>query len=292
MGILTTLTNFGGRALYAIRRNKSKIELAAGGILIFTGAVVIAKEAMTKCPAHLLCKNINDADLKTLFEDPDTAIGEKEYKRGLRKNAVSMIFACGKDCALGFTMVTAGFGCCTLAYVDERAAKLGAIALAAEATSAFDAYRGRVIEEDGVEKDRHYMGLDKDPGDISPAEDGDFHLDDDDEYLEAEQYIGTNPGAMIFNSQTSGMWSEDLGKNMDTLRFCFEVINRNNKAYGWRTRNDIRESLGMHRLPDPISQTTGYNSTKHPEIPYELIPLGEGTPDVLINFIEPPYPLF
>lgn len=292
MGILTTLTNFGGRALYTIRRNKSKIELAAGGILIFTGAAVIAKEAMTKCPRHLEAKKIDDECLLGLLNDPDAAIGEKEYKRGLRKNAASMIFACVKDCGPGLAVVAAGFGCCTLAYIDERAAKLGAIALAAEATSALDTYRGRVIEEDGVEKDRHYMGLDKDPGDISPAEDGDYHLDDDDKYLEPEQYIGTNPGAMIFNSQTSGMWSEDLGKNLDTIRYCFEVINRNNKAYGWRTRNDIRESLAMHRIPDPILQTNGFNSTRHPEIPYELIPLGEGTPDVLINFIEPPYPLF
>ena len=154
VGIKSSVMNLGNTKLgMQVRKNSPEICLAFG-MIGFVGTVVLACRATLKAEEVIDRHNERMAKMKEAIEVDDN--GEFDAKREkaviFAHTTADFVKLYGPCTALG----AISMACFAQTYRTLNGRYIGAVSAFNGVTEAFQAYRNRVIEEEGVEKDRHY----------------------------------------------------------------------------------------------------------------------------------------
>ena len=154
VGIKSSVMNLGNTKFgMQVRKNSPEICLALG-MVGFVGTIVLSCRATLKAEEVIDRHNDRMKKMKEAIEVADE--GEFDSKREkaviFAHTAVDFMKLYAPSAALG----AISMACFTQTYRTLNGRYIGAVSAFNGVTEAFQAYRNRVIEEEGVEKDRHY----------------------------------------------------------------------------------------------------------------------------------------
>ncbi|MBP5598435.1 MAG: hypothetical protein J6Y02_23915 [Pseudobutyrivibrio sp.] len=238
--------------------------MVAGGIVAGIGSVIFTAIGTTKAGAIL------DAHKEEMDEiDEAAALDVEEYtEKDIRKDRIKVFTKTG----LGLAKVYAPAALCgvgsvvlTLAGYGKVRKACGAATAALTATqSLFSAYRGRVINEEGTEKDQHYLfgsRIEKIEEKVVDNKTGkEKTVKRDVEYIDID--IDTDTGAIqVFgeyrsNGEKNPEWDENIDWTISQLRARENYFNNMLRAKKIIFLNEVLEDIGL--APTKAGQILGW----------------------------------
>jgi len=213
-----------GAVLY---KNRSNIEFVAGMVCEAAGTAWIISKAKRATEISQECE--------CMFED--AAAGEISKVVAVKYAVVEY----GKCYGPGIALELLGMGLGTVSHLTDRSEVASAVALATSTASAFNAYRQRVIEDQGEEKDQEYLFG---PQVISVTVDNDGNVIQKTEVVEdSNKKVNLPPHCVMFD-EANPNWEKDPVANRDFLENHQRWLNQRLQAEGFLWENDIRRDLG------------------------------------------------
>jgi hypothetical protein len=168
---------------------------------------------------------------------------EKEFDREMRlirvKTASTIVKLYGPPIVLGIASVAMLTG----SHIILTKRNGAVMAAFAGLDRAFDAYRKRVIDELGEEKDKEFRHGYQVKEVVEEGENGP-------EKVFVKRHVGAPEGyARIFDATNSKMWSPEPMVNQNLLRCQQEWANQKLRTTGHLFLNEVYDMLGMERTP-------------------------------------------
>lgn len=272
---MSYLTRACGAVKLVLQANAPSIMVGTGIVAMGTGAVLACKKTLGV--EEVLAEHIPFLEqIKTTEESPQYA----EYTKDRARNDRIKIYTRVTLDMIKLYGVPAGFfiGGAGLVISGHRILLQRNATLALAFTGmkqAFDAYRARVIEEQGHEADQRFKNgfirkefVDSDTGERIPVtvQDGENPV--------------TDPYNRIFEQGASSQWQDDLGINKmfihNQQRFAQQLLSR--RGYLWLS--EVYTSLGFEE--NDVSRVVGWKVRKLPD----------GTKDIpMVDFgLDTPHP--
>ena len=242
---------------FAAKKDAPVILLAVGGAMIVGGTVYACVKTVgvdEEVSEHMDTINLN----KEAIKDPGNKDDIPEIKSVIREEWVKTGFDLGKCYAIPAIMITGGLVCVIAARNIEHTRFVMAMASVESITAAFEAYRLRVIEDQGLSADKRYMEGTYDAQ-------VDFYGEQPQDKRkkpkkETENVIGGkkpgSPYAVIFSPETTDCWSNDRSENKYFLDTTNVYLNQKLNEEGYLFLNEVYKALGMGY--EPIGQFAGW----------------------------------
>lgn len=233
-----------GLAVLKLSKHSPNI-LFAGGVVGVVGTVVLASRATLRLEEVLdktqeSLDKVNEVGASVIEDPTNASFTEKEIlqaKIGVYIQAAGQITKLyGPSVALGALSIAA----LTKSHfiLTKRNAALAAALTAVE--KGFRAYRDRVIEDLGAEKDRdYYYGLEKQK-EVTIDSEGKKKI------VERKIQTGTSPYGVMFNCHNRN-WVDSPEHNIIFLKLQQNNLNDLLNARGWVLLNDLYDALGFDR---------------------------------------------
>jgi hypothetical protein len=229
-----------------------KVKRFSPEILMVVGVGGVITAGVLACKATLKLEEVVDkaeadiADVKhrRSTEEFET---ETEFNKALTKAYVSRSFEIVKLYTPALSVGALSIGCLLGAHgiMNQRNVSLAAAVKAGE--SAFEAYRKRVVDEFGEEKERELrFGL---------VEKEIPEFDEDGQQIGTKKILDVLPNngksgyARVFD-ETNEMWSRVPGQNQMNLSNQQNWLNNRLNARGYVLLNDVYKSLGFPDTPE------------------------------------------
>lgn len=259
----TKIKKFYNQTILKLEKNSPEI-LFGLGVVSFIGTVVLASKATIKAQDILFNhqENIGDihaakriaeeseGELKNVIpEDPghgslieyDEDLYKKDLVVAYSKTAVGMVKTYAPAVGLGVLSVA-----CFLTskrIMDQR--YLGAVAAYNGVSAAFKEYRKRVVESEGVEKDRFYR-YGAEYSSIVEADEKGKKKEVKAEFVEGDAVV--TECSVIFD-ESNPNWDSNPAINMLFLRGQQNMLNDRLHIKGHVFLNDVYEALGFPHTP-------------------------------------------
>lgn len=249
------------KTLCLLGKNALKLEaakptiLGAVGIACLVGGTVLACKATLKTQARVqylydTCSDIEESASTPVVNHKGEllAIDRKDIAR---RKTIEFALA-GTDIFKNYVPAIAlealGIVCIIRSHsiLNERIAALSAAYVTLE--NAYDSYRARVIEEEGVETDRKYrLGLRDEEVEIE-GENGLTETEVIETYHAAMQPY--TKYARYFDEFNSSEYRKSPEENFTFLRIKQTVCNEMLRRKGWLTLNEVYYELGFKPIPE------------------------------------------
>ena len=255
------ITRIGGPKMaqlaFTAKKNAPVILLVTGGVMIVGGAILACKNTIgleDELSAHMDAINLN----KDAVADPGNEEDIPEIKACIRKEWVETGLDLGKRYIVPAGMLVTGITLTVAARNIEHSRFLMAMASVESINVAFEAYRKRVIEDQGLAADKRYM-------DGTYDAEADFYGDQpEDKRKKAKKETVTvvggkipgSPYSVIFSEETSDCWSNDRADNKYFIDTTCVYLNQRLRERGYLFLNEAYEALGLEY--EPIAQITGW----------------------------------
>lgn len=236
-----------GRSMLTLKKNSPGL-LLAGGVVGMATTVVLASRATLKVEPIMDELDKNLAKVDTVHEAGLSTEQQKQQTRIAAYTHATMKL--GKLYGPAFLVGIASLAALTGAHNIQNNRITGLTATVAVLEKGFKAYRQRVVDEYGEDKDRElYFGVNE-------------------REIAVETELGTEitrikesagEGGLyspFFSSETSKDWSPNPEYNVMFLRACQSYANERLDSYGYVLLNDVLEQLGMARTP--VGCVTGW----------------------------------
>lgn len=258
MSIGQTLTSLGIRAMRTVSKYSPEILMIVGTAGVVSGTVIAAKQTL-KVEEELSDIREKQDELKE-YKDRYT---EKEYKKELfqikKGAALKLVQIYGPSVMLiggGITCYFSAFG-----IMKKRQGVL--VASLAAANKAFEAYRARVIEDQGKEKDKEYLyGLKKEK--LTTTE-----VDENGKKKKVTEDVYTQDGANIsryavrFTPEFATEASTDVNYNASILKSTEASFNALLKSRKKIYLNEVYHELGIDETYESRIVGWDYNNDNH-----------------------------
>ena len=230
------------KGVVVLKKYSPEILTGVGIVAGVTAAVLGAKATLKVEPIVKKLEEETSVAKQMRKEVPETEYSQKEYIQDLTGSylrfGLEMAENYGPAVATGLLSIASILG--AHGIMRKRNAAL-AVALNAVDT-AFNAYRARVIEEFGEEKDREYrFGV---RNETVEDEKGKTKIVTHKDRPEGSPYV------RCFSELTAKMWSPDPAMNIVTLKNVQNNLNDLLHARGHVFLNEAWDRLGMERTPD------------------------------------------
>lgn len=249
-----------GRTGLRIRKYSPEI-LVCVGVVGFVGTVVLAAKATLKVDDVLEVHNENIGKIKgyradviqDAKNDEDILEGsyevkytKKDYQRDLivtyTQSSLDIVKLYGPTVIIGALSISCFLG----AHKVMRGRNLAAMAAYKAVDETFKEYRKRVIESEGKDADRNYKyGIKKEKitvKEIDPETGKEKKVKKEFEVIPAD---GLSEYAMLFNDQSSAMWSRTPGGNVLFLKAQENYANQVLHSRGHVFLNEVYDYLGL-----------------------------------------------
>ena len=221
-----------------IYNNRSNIEFVAGAALVVTGTVVVIKQAEkateVKGEVERLKKNIE------LTDDADGWESQSERTKACFGVVGTAIKGYTKTYGLGVGIELGGLVLMGVSHATDRSEVASKTVALTSLAAQFAAYRQRVRDDLGEEKEEQYYI-------------GDTHVieaKDKDGNSIAEEVPATMPDHAFLFDETNSNWSNEGFMNVDFLRDHERWLNQKLWAEGFLWENDIRRDVDAPIDPD------------------------------------------
>lgn len=248
-GACNSVTRFAGRTNLIVKKNSPEI-LMGCGVVSFVGTVVLASRATLKCSAVLdahreMMDEIHEAEELDESYAANNAMQDKVT--AVAKTAGNFIKVYAPTVAVG----TLSLSCFLAAYKIMRVRYLGVVAAYNAVSTAFEAYRKRVVEEEGIDADQHYMyGTERrclpvvdEKGKKTGEEIVEYNTD------KKDVPVGPNSFARFFD-ESNPNWDHNYNFTMMFLRAQESICNDILHQRGHIFLNEVYDALGFDHTPE------------------------------------------
>lgn len=256
-----------GAAKLALHANQPTM-LCVGGVVVMAAAAVLACKKTVDLE-QVIAPHVEQLELIKAAENtrPDMVGGGKYGSENAQGDRIvtyrNITFATSKHYAVPALLFVGG---AVMVFRGHHVLQQRNAALAVAFTtlkSSFDAYRARVVSDQGQEADQRYMN-------------GHIHTAGNDQYGPYQvttrdwEQSDKDPYNRVFSQKNSSQWQNDLGSNKHFVasqqRFAQQILNRQGYLY----LADVYQALGF--VETDISRVVGW------KINY----LADGTKDIPI----------
>lgn len=224
MGFLSKVTQLGGKAVLAVKKNVGTIEMGIGMGLVVWGTVIFIKSANDICEAETAVNEVKEDENSTHLDVAKTAIIEygKATWKGIGLTGAGLIL-------MGISHAT------MTKQVEALSASLFAT------STSFNNYRKRVIEDQGEQKDYEYLT----GGSATYVE----QLPDGTTVTTTVPVNRPNSGVLylphsIMFDEANPNFEKSPTSNYVFLTQNLNWLNQELATKGYLTENHIRESIG------------------------------------------------
>lgn len=233
---------YAGKSLIVLKKYSPEILVVGGIVGGITAAVMGAKAAMRSEPVvEMLETRVKDAkELRKTMTVKDYS--QADYARDLAEAYTKASLDFGRLYGPSLAVGTASIACILGAHGIMRKRNAGLLLAYNAVEKAFTAYRARVIEEFGEDKDQDYrLGL---RNEVVTGENGKEKINTTLDRKPGSRY------ARLFAEETSKVWSVD--PNMNFLAIKNVQMNMNDRLHtrGHVFLNEVWDALGMEREAD------------------------------------------
>lgn len=231
-------------------RKHSPAILFVAGVIGFGATVVLASKATLQLE-DLLDENERKQaeahDLHEINKLDDIKQADKEYKKDVAALKIRFV----KDVAVLYAPAVGvgilSVGALTGSHVILNRRYTSVVAAYATLDRSFREYRGRVVEEYGVEADKKFVN-----GTVTRE----ITSEDGKQITTVEGSAGRSPYAKLFAKNTSFDWSPQPDYNLHFLRAQQQIANDILNSKGYIFLNDVYKSLGLELTP--AGQSVGW----------------------------------
>lgn len=249
----TVMTSKAGLALLKTQKHSPTI-LFGIGVIGVVGATVLACKATLHLEEDVLDPIDDEREAaEEALADADVAYSEKQYNSDLKKLKFKLALGITRQYAPA--IVVGGLAVAALAgshvILTRRNANLMAAYIALD--KSYKAYRERVIEEFGEEKDRELrFGVEE-----TEVEGPDGKM------VKVKKAKGETDYARIFSRDTSNAWDPRPEHNLVFLKTVQQWCTDELRAKGVLTLNDVHDALGLDRTKAGAVVGWKYNNPRH-----------------------------
>lgn len=277
MKIPNIVTRGVGSGRLSLQKNTPAL-LTGAGIVGFIASTALTIRATNKATPiiPLLQKDLAMAKMKAEDEEWTEREKVREVARVYANNSITLLQIYGPALAVG----SASIVCVIAAHGMMQKRQAGLVAAYAGLDAAYKAYRARIREEFGDEKEKELyldvkqMRIFEPDGD----EEGRVVIDGDD--------IHPSPYARFFDPHNVN-WTKTPEYNLMFLRGQQHWANDRLRAHGYLFLNEVYEALGMER--SQAGQMVGwkYNGDGDGFVDFGLYAIGDECNRSFVNIIEP-----
>jgi hypothetical protein len=250
MDVINTSKKYFWKAAHWSYAHRAQIAFVAGGIATAVGAKMVINNAEAIAEVNKQVKK----DRETYKEiNEEGKEGWEEYGESkihyILGTGLNHTIGYAKTAGPGLAVMAIGYGLAGYALKTTTDDLVAVSAQAAATAQLFAAYRKRVVEDQGAEKDREYLTGQKivstytdENGQITTVED---HYSDDSVYI---------PHSFFFD-ETHDQWTKSNMVNRDTADTWLRVINHELSIKQFLTENDMRDIC--HAPRTKVGNTAG-----------------------------------
>lgn len=220
------------------------------GIACFGSATIVACKATTKLAPTM--EEINNDISKAKAIEADDSDAEKQKNKEITKAYISGGMKLAKLYGTAIALTASGAVCVLSGNHIMTKRYAGAVAALTSTENMFNAYRNRVIEELGEEKDVQFQNGVKEVVEAVPVlnKDGSPKVDKNGEVktVEKKSFQSTkcaNIYARMFEEATTRAWDPSPEYNRNSLMLKENYFNQQLHSWGYITLNEVYRQLGF-----------------------------------------------
>lgn len=262
MSIGQTLSGIGIRAMRSISAHSPELLMILGTAGVIGGTIVVAKQT-TKVEDELEDIRTEQSDLKYMHRTHPDDMDEKEYKKELFAIKRGAALKVAKIYAPGVLLIGGGIACYFSAFGIMKKRQGILVASLAAANKAFEEYRARVIEDQGVEKDKEYLyGLKKEKITTDT-------IDDNGKKKKVTEEVYTKDRDMVsryairFTPEFSTEASSDVNYNVAMLKSIESAYNAMLPSHKKVYLSEVYHELGVDETFESRLVGWDYNADAH-----------------------------
>ena len=216
--------------------------LLAGGVLAISGGCVLAcVKTAKKLPEVKYDIEMAKAEIESDYDED-----EKEYKQLLTKAYLHNAGKFAQVYAVPVGIIGVGIGCVIMSHNIQRNRVMAISAAYNTLLATFNEYRGRVIEAEGVDKDRAYLYGEREETVIEQKTGKNGKVTEKEKTVKA---LGSGNGedlyTRVFDMHTSKAWTKDVDYNLMYILAQQRIFNNKLDAYGYVFLDEVYEALGF-----------------------------------------------
>lgn len=244
-----SITRFAGRTSLVVKKNSPEI-LMGCGVVSFIGTIILASKASLKCEEVLE----NHREMMNDIHEAEKVNEEYENGVSVQDKMVACVKTGGGLAKVYWPTITAGslsLACFFGAYHITKVRYLGAVAAFNAVSTAFETYRKRVVEEEGVDADQHFMyGTERK---VLPVIDEKGKKTGEEVIVEEvkKEDVPAGPGSFCrFFDESNPNWDHNYNFTMMFLRAQQEIANNILHQRGHLFLNEVYDMLGFDHTPE------------------------------------------
>lgn len=247
--ISNSATRFVGRTSLVVKKNSPEI-LMGCGVVSFIGTVILASRASLKC-GEVLAKH---REMMDEIHDAEEVDEEYQTSVAVQDKAVACLKTGGNFVKVYWPTVTMGslsLACFYGAYHITKVRYLGAVAAFNAVSTAFETYRRRVVEEEGIDADQHFMyGTERKALPVVD-EKGKKTGEELVTYDTKKEDVPAGPSSFArFFDESNPNWDHNYNFSMMFLRAQNEIANNILHQRGHLFLNEVYDMLGYDHTPE------------------------------------------